>query len=35
MSKLLWPNGRTTPGDVWHEYGPRKPIWTPAGWAAK
>lgn len=27
----LWPNGKRTPGDVWHEYGPRKPIWTPNG----
>lgn len=27
----LWPNGQNYPGDVWHEYGPRPPIWTPNG----
>lgn len=27
----LWPNGKSTPGSVWHEFGPRKPIWTPNG----
>lgn len=27
----LWPNGKKNPGDVWHEFGPRKPIWTPNG----
>lgn len=32
--RALWPNGKTTPGNVWHEYGPRKPIWTPAGWTS-
>jgi len=34
MSRTLWPNGQTYPGDVWHEYGPRKPIWTPNGWTS-
>lgn len=28
---VLWPNGTDKPGDVWHEYGPRPPIWTPNG----
>lgn len=28
----LWPNGKKSPGDVWHEYGPRRPIWTPNGY---
>lgn len=32
--RALWPNGKNYPGDVWHEYGPRKPIWTPAGWTS-
>lgn len=27
----LWPNGQNYPGDVWHEFGPRAPIWTPNG----
>lgn len=26
-----WPNGQNDPGDVWHEYGKRDPIWTPNG----
>lgn len=30
----LWPNGQTTPGDVWHEFGPRRPIWTPNGYTS-
>ena len=34
MSKLLWPNGKKTPGSVWHEYGPRKPIWTSNGYTS-
>ena len=34
MARSLWPNGKTYPGAVWHEYGPRKPIWTPNGWTS-
>ena len=28
---IRWPNGHGYPGNVWWEYGPRRPIWTPEG----
>lgn len=30
----VWPNGKNYPGIVWHEYGPRRPIWTPNGYTS-
>lgn len=30
----VWPNGTKSPGDVWHEFGPRAPIWTPNGYTS-
>lgn len=30
----VWPNGKTYPVDVWWEFGPRDPIWTPAGYTS-
>lgn len=30
----IWPNGKSQPVDVWHEFGPREPIWTPAGYTS-
>lgn len=30
----VWPNGKSYPGDVWHKFGPRAPIWTPSGYTS-
>lgn len=34
MSALVIPNGTKSWADVWWEFGPREPIWTPAGWTS-
>lgn len=32
MTRLVWPNGTTNEPVFTSAYGPRTPIWTPAGW---